>query len=316
MGAPRNIWVVGSLNADLVQTVERLPKPGETIEGGDLQVFPGGKGANQAFAAAKLGGLTRMVGKVGNDHFGTMLRESLASVGTNVDGVQSAGAASGVASILVDPNGENSIVISPGANAKLSAEDVRRQLEDIGADDFLLCQLETPVETVLEALKTAKAAGATTILDPAPAEAFDSALLEYVDIVTPNETELSTILETKHLTFADESDLRTAAASVLEKGARAVLLKIGSAGCYFLSGETACTLAGHSVDVVDTTAAGDTYNGALAVSLSTGGSIEESLRFANAAAALSVTKAGAQVSVPNLIDVENLLHTSRNQLKE
>ena len=170
MSVTPTVWVVGSLNADLVQRVDHLPSPGETIPGSDLITYPGGKGANQAFAAARLGGSVRMIGNIGNDQLGILLLDSLTSAGVELSGVRRLDSAStGAASIFVLENGENAIVISPGANGQLTPNHIRDRMTEIHDRDYLLCQLETPIETVREALSIAKAAGATTILDPAPA---------------------------------------------------------------------------------------------------------------------------------------------------
>jgi ribokinase len=301
------IWVVGSLNADLVQIVERIPDPGETLAGGDLQTYPGGKGANQACAASRLGGKVRMIGNVGSDQLGAMLLESLRSAGVVVAGVERVETPTGAASILVLKNGENAIVISPGANGNLTPDDIRGRLSGIRKGDFLLCQLESPIDAVMEALSMAKQVGATTILDPAPATHYRSDILPQVDIVTPNETEACSMLGVPHMDVRDASALKQITTRLREQGAASVLLTLGEIGCYFDGGEFAGAVSGHTVHAVDTTAAGDTFNGAFAARLAEGRSIPDALAFANAAACLAVTRHGAQTSMPSLADVEAMI---------
>lgn len=303
MKSTATIWVVGSLNADLVQTVDRLPELGETLMGDELRTYPGGKGANQAYAAAKLGGAVRMIGNVGKDELGGMLLESLATVGVDVSGTHRVDASTGAASILVMPDGENAIVISPGANGRLTPEDVCVRMADIQKGDFLLCQLETPVETVAEALVMARNVGATTILDPAPAAAFKADLLAKVSIVTPNETECQSMLGLVTTPIADQETYHHMATRLRTMGAEVVVLKLGDAGCFLDDGTSADIYTGHSVTAVDTTAAGDIFNGALAVRLAAGDAMEDAIQFANAAAGLSVTRPGAQTSVPDIEEV-------------
>ena len=306
MNDSSTIWVVGSLNADLVQQVQAFPRPGETVTGTDLLTIPGGKGANQACASAKLGGRVRMIGNVGHDDLGGFLLDSLSSSGVDIETIARVEASTGTASIFVLENGENAIVVSPGANATLHPDDVRERMSEIRAGDFLLCQLETPLATVDAALMLAREAGATTILDPAPAKALPPELLARVDFLTPNESEARTILE---------SDVDPApeiiARALNQSGPSSIVLKLGGQGCLCRHDGQEIRIDGVSVEVKDTTAAGDTFNGALAVGLAEAQPLHEALQLANAAAALSVTREGAQTSIPNRDEVESFLAAHR-----
>lgn len=307
---PAAIYVIGSLNADLVQSVPRLPRLGETITGGDLKMFTGGKGANQAYAAARMGACVSMIGEVGSDSLGTQLIESLQSAGVDTTHVGVSQGATGAATIFVLPNGENSIVVSPGANAELSVEKVSARLGAMNPGSYALLQLEIPTATVAESLTLAKGRGATTILDPAPAQRFDPDLLRDVDFLTPNETEALHILERGADKIENEMDTRDVAERIRALGVSTVVLTLGSRGCYVLgcaAGAGGRAIAGYEVDAVDTTAAGDTFNGAFACKLAEGSDAIEAARFANAAAAISVTRPGAQNSVPTRAEVDAFL---------
>lgn len=273
---------------DLVLRVPRFPVAGETLAGGDLELHAGGKGANQACAAAKLGGTVIFIGCVGRDAFGERLTASLQDAGVQTGHLRKADRATGCASIYVTAEGQNSIVISPGANADVSAADVQVALADLTCDDLVLLQLEIPLETVRSVLEMAKVVGATAILDPAPAQNLSAALLRLVSILTPNETE---------------------AGVVLERGAGAVILKLGASGCQIQEASGCIAVRGFAVNAVDTTAAGDVFNGALAVGLAEGLTMAAAARFANAAAAISVTRAGAQTSIPARAEVDAFLHS-------
>jgi ribokinase len=298
------IFVVGSLNLDLVVRVDRVPRPGETRTGSDLSFFCGGKGANQACAAARLGGNVTMVGQVGEDAFGPTLLDGLRQAGVDASGVGVVPRSSGSALIAVTPEGENSIIVSPGANAALDPHTARSRLQALAAGDLLLVQLETPLETVAAVLKHARARGATAILDPAPARSLPAEVLRHVDILTPNETEAAALCREVGL------DAGQTAARLLALGPATVILKSGSQGCYVAGGEGVVLVPGISVKAVDTTAAGDTFNGALALALSEGRDLLAAARFANAAAAISVTRPGAQSSIPDRPEVEALLCSS------
>ena len=299
------IYIVGSLNADYVVAVERIPRVGETLPGGDLALYPGGKGANQAVAAARLGGRVKMIGQIGDDAPGRFLLESQISAGVDVSGIGKSAGASGSAQIYIVPSGDNSIVISPAANGRLTPTHVRERLAEIGPQDFLLCQLETPLETVAEALQIARAAGATTILDPAPARALSRDILRNVDILTPNETEAAALLGASPA--GSESEALIAASELRAMGPRTLILKLGERGCVVANGTEPRAIPGFAVEAVDTTAAGDTFNAALSVQLSGGAGMNDAVRWANAAAAVSVTRKGAQPSAPRHIEVEQFL---------
>lgn len=305
-----SIVVIGSLNMDFVVAVERLPMPGETILGRNFRTIPGGKGANQAYAAAKLsanGTAVRMLGRVGADSFGIALKENLAGVGVDTKAVlETAGEATGVACILVDDAGENSIAVAPGANSALLARDVGEQIGALAGARCVLLQLEVPLDTVAAGLQQARRAGAISILDPAPARVLPKEILELVDIATPNEPEALL------LAGLPQSPLDAAAAMALgdrirEMGVRSVVVKLGGRGCVYCGPKRTLAMPGFPVQALDSTAAGDTFNAALAVSLSEGAEIEQALRFANAAAAISVTRCGAQTSAPSRGEVEALL---------
>ena len=302
-----DIVVLGSLNADLVQKVSRIPRAGETLEGSNLEIFGGGKGANQAFAAARLAGRAAMIGQVGDDYLGRLLTENLRAAGVDTSAVGLSDQPTGAATIWVLPGGENVIVISPGANATLSPDLAASRLSALHGMRYLLCQLETPIETVQRALALAKGAGAATILDPAPARTLPPTLLRWVDILTPNESEALTLLESPGDRVETTAQARQAATRLLELGVGTVVLKLGRQGCFVAGDGISEHLPGFRVDAVDTTAAGDTFNGALAAALAEGKSLSAAARFANAAAALSATKPGAQNSVPARDEVERLL---------
>lgn len=300
------IVVVGSLNMDFVARVERLPRAGETVLGGGFQMIPGGKGANQACAAGRLGGRVRMVGRVGTDLFGEELRRSLKNSRVDVDPVSpTEGTPTGVALIFVDARGENVIVVASGANAALSVADVERALA--GADrGYLLLQLETPIETVMAAASIAHWHGLTVILDPAPARALPRDLLACVDIITPNESEALALLGRDGATVTLE-EAPGVARAVRDLGVGTAIVKLGEKGAFLSSASAEGHFPAPRVEVVDATAAGDTFNGALVVALAEGKDTGAAVAFANVAAALSVTRAGAQASIPMRADVDALM---------
>ena len=304
------IVVVGSLNMDFVFDVERLPMPGETILGRAFHTIPGGKGANQAYAAAKLAGsetVVRMLGRVGADSFGSALKANLAGVGVDVRAIlETKSESTGVACIHVDAAGQNSITVAPGANGFLMPEDIGR----LDGAKCVLTQLEIPIETVAHALGEARKRAAIGILDPAPARALPKEILELVDIATPNENEACVLagVPPNRLSVTDAAAI---GGKIRELGVRSVIVKLGDQGCVYCGAEGTFAAPAFPVRAVDSTAAGDTFNAALAVALAEGMSIENALRFANAAAAISVTRSGAQTSAPDRADVERLLGAAK-----
>ena len=302
----KNILVVGSLNADLVQRVERLPRPGETLVGSELQIIPGGKGANQAYAAAFLGARVSMAGQVGNDAFGPLLLGNLEQAGVNVSFVKKVNSATGTAGIFVLPSGENVIILSPGANGKLLSRDIDPVLAALDKDSILLAQLEVPLATTEFALREARRRGAITILDPAPAQALPDDLLALADFLTPNQTEAALLLDSNS-GIASYEDAEGAGRRLIEGGAQTVILKLGPLGVVISTRDGCTRVPGFRVDAVDTTAAGDVFNAAFAVALGDGKSLTDAARFANAAGAISVTRPGAQSSIPKRVEVDQFL---------
>jgi ribokinase len=305
-----NLVVVGSLNMDFVVRVDHLPAPGETVLGREFQMIPGGKGANQACAAGKLGAeavATRMVGRVGNDVFADHLKASLAAAGVDVSAVHATRSQpTGVALIWVDRSGQNSIVVASGANHALAAGEINGCRASFRGAALALFQLETPLEAVAAALALARQEGARTILDPAPAQPLPPGLLEQVDILTPNESE-ACILLGRPVSRVTPAEAPALAADLLKLGPRAVILKLGEQGSSYFDAATTIHSPAFPVAAIDTTAAGDTFNAGLAVALAEGKSIGDALRFANAAAAISVTRLGAQASIPSRAEVEAFL---------
>ena len=304
----KKILVVGSANMDLVVSADRAPRLGETVLGGAFATYPGGKGANQAVAAARCGGAVAMLGCVGADPFGDALRAGLRAAGVDVSGLASVDAPSGVALIVTTAAGDNSIVVAPGANARLEASAIT---EDHFADAAcVLAQLETPLDGVIRAAEIARARGAIFILDPAPARALPTHLLELVDWLTPNETEARSILGAE-----GRFDPRAAALALQALGVRGVVIKLGARGAVLLeAGGAPQFIAPFPVETVDTTAAGDAFNGAFAVALSEGAEPVKAAQFASAAAALSVTRKGAQPSMATRKEIGRLIE-DRNLLK-
>lgn len=299
------IVVVGSLNADFVINVEKFPTLGQTVTGRSFQIFPGGKGANQAYAAAKLGGRVSMVGQVGNDAHANCLRDNLISVGVDVSHVErDSQISSGIASILIDQNGGNQIVVVPGANGKLTPDRLQRSRDLIASARVVLLQLEIPIETVEATARIAKDAGAIVILDPAPARELSDAVLKCVDYTTPNETELTELagLSNCELTKSKASEL---AHLLRVRGANKIIVKMGARGAMLVGDGLEHFWPAMSVKAVDTTAAGDAFNAAFAVALAEGKSEIEAGQFATIAAACSVTRPGAQTSMPTRTEVED-----------
>jgi ribokinase len=303
-----SIVVIGSLSMDFVFSVERLPLPGETILGRDFRIFPGGKGGNQAFAAAKLvreGTPVRMLGRVGADSFGRERKASLKGVDVRLL-LETAGVGTGVACIHVDSTGQNSITVVPGANGFLSVTDIDSQRAAFDGARCVLLQLEIPLETVAAGLLAARRAGAISILDPAPARELPKEMLELVDIATPNENEACVLagVPPDRLTVADAKVLGH---RIRERGVRAVIMKLGDQGSVYCAADRTILSPSFPVQAVDSTAAGDTFNAGLAVALAEGAGMEAALRFANAAAAISVTRWGAQTSAPERAEVDSML---------
>jgi len=297
------IVVVGSLNMDFVLRMPHLPARGETLRGWDFQMLPGGKGANQACAAGRLGGRAKMVGRVGSDIFGQQQRLSLGQAGVETTFVlETEGEATGVALIFVETGGQNMIVIAAGANAKLLPADLTTA-QAAFTPGFLLLQLESPPETVEAAAALGKSRGMMTILDPAPAQSLRTELLQLTDLLTPNETEALTMLgrPLQEVTIREAAQM---ASALLGLGPTHVIIKLGAQGAWWSDGQTGRHFPAPRVEAVDATAAGDTFNGALAVALAEGKTMEEAIPFAGTAAALSVTRLGAQASIPRRIEVD------------
>ena len=304
------ILVIGSLNMDFVVQTDKLPLPGETIKGRDLRMIPGGKGANQAVAAARLGGRTRMVGRVGQDGFGATLKDELSSAGVDASQVRPTdGVATGVALILVESQGQNQITIAAGANDRLEAADLDPAFQDF-SQGFLLLQLESPLRTVEAGARLARRREVTTILDPAPAAALPPALLRNLDFLTPNETEALLLLGHPPGQIRLE-EAPALGRRLLELGPGTVVLKLGDKGAWVVNRDLSRHFPAYSVTAADATAAGDTFNGALAVSLAEGAALPQAIGFANAAAALSVTLPGAQASIPSRSQVDRFIGEHR-----
>lgn len=298
----KNICVIGSLNMDLVVNVDKMPKPGQTIIGSNFKEVPGGKGANQAVAMARLNGNVSMIGKVGEDGFGQTLINSLKNDKVDTTYIQTAKCSTGVALITVDKNAQNSIVVSPGANFEVKEEDIDNNIEAIKNSDIVVLQLETPLNTIKYALNKAKELNKYTILNPAPAVKLDDEIIKNVDLLTPNETELEII---SGVSIENEEDIQKAAQIMIEKGVKELIVTLGSKGSLYINKEKSMFKKAYKVEAVDTTAAGDSYTGALAVALSKDKNIEEAMDFASKVGALSVLKEGAQSSLPTLEDVNN-----------
>ena len=303
---PRSkIVVVGSSNTDMIIQLDRIPRPGETLLGGEFTSAAGGKGANQAVGAARAGGDVTFIARVGKDIFGDQAVAGFRKDGINVNHVfRDAAAPSGVALIFVAKDGENSIAVAGGANGKLSPADVKRAAKVIRSAAMLVAQLETPLATVPAAADIAAKAGVRFILNPAPARPLPDALLKRVSILTPNETEAELLTGIK---VTNEATAAKAAAKLRSRGVQTVILTLGSRGAFIADDKGKQLVPGFKVKAVDTTAAGDIFNGALAVALAEGKALPDAVRFANAAAAISVTCLGAQPSAPSRTEIESFL---------
>ena len=290
------IIVIGSSNTDMVIKTEKLPAPGETILGGTFLMNPGGKGANQAVAAARLGGKVTFITKRGNDLFGNQAVGLLMREGIDIQHVvKDPDFPSGVALITVDSTGENSIVVAPGSNANLLIEDIPPEIFETGNFEILLLQLEIPINTVEDSAVRASEHGIKVILNPAPACKLSENLLKNVWLITPNETEAEAITG-KQIT--DIASVEIAAALIHERGVKNVIITLGETGAFVKAENYTGLIPGIKVSPVDTTAAGDVFNGALAVAVSEGKDLYDAVVFANKAASISVTRMGAQASAP------------------
>lgn len=307
MSSHKPIVVVGSANLDLVAVAERIPAVGETVIGTDFQIHPGGKGANQAVAVARLGYPVRILGRLGRDSFGTQLRTHLESAGVDIAGLVETDGASGVAVIVVSSKGENSIVVAPGANAKVTPRDISDHLSVIREAGMVLTQLEIPLETVEYLASVCARENVPLILDPAPANQLSAAVFQHVEWFTPNESEAAFYTSERNGKSGSAPTAEIAEA-LLNKGCRGVVLKQGSRGVYLVGqGIRGASIPAFAVTAVDTTAAGDAFNGAFAVALMQGKSPHASASFAAAVAAVSVTRTGAQPSMPTMTEVESFL---------
>jgi ribokinase len=299
------IVVLGSLNVDLVVQVPHLPSHGETVMGTRLEIFPGGKGANQAVAAARLGGEVEMLGRVGQDAHGSMLLDALETGGVHCEGVRHDGQApTGAALIMVQPGGQNIIAVAPGANAQVGSTDVERTIALLGSDDILLLQLEVPAAAVFEAAGLARGRGARVLLNAAPASALTPEQLSTVDVLIVNE------LEAEELFGQPVRDVESglaAARTGREQGTQTIVITLGAQGAVVCDGDGATTIPPFRVQPVDATAAGDAFAGALAVALSQGLQTRHALRLANAAGAVTATRVGAQSSLPTAADLKRQL---------
>jgi len=302
---PNKIVVVGSSNVDLIIKGDKIPARGETVLGGTFYKAAGGKGANQAVAASRAAGKVSFISCVGNE-YGDESIEGFRRDGIYVDHVKKdPDIATGIALILVDKNGENSISVASGANLSLTVSDIEKAQQIIREADVLLMQLEIPIDVVEKAAQIAFDAGVKTILNPAPARPLSDELLNSVSILTPNETETEILTG---MSVKNETDAIKAASMIHKKGVEVVIITIGSKGALLASRDETKIIGGHKVEAIDTTAAGDVFNGALAVAIAENKSLDEAIRFANAAAAVSVTRMGAQPSAPTREEIDKMLY--------
>lgn len=302
------VAVVGSLNMDIVVHVDRLPEEGETVHGSGVYEAPGGKGANQAAAVGKLGTQAAMIGLVGADANGGGLLASLRQAGVDTRAVRMSKRATGLAYITVDGAGRNHIIVVPGANGELSAADIELHRQTLEQCDIVVLQLEIPLETVFYTLRLAKELGKTTVLNPAPARRLDGELLQYVDFLIPNEHELRVMTGRAEL---DEADVPEASAELLRKGAQAVIVTLGEKGCFYMDRRGSEFIAARKVVPLDTTAAGDSFIGGFAAGYAEERDVRKAIGLATAAAAITVTRRGAQSSLPARDEVERLLYAER-----
>jgi len=305
----RSIVVVGSSNTDMIIRVPRIPRAGETLLGGEFLTAAGGKGANQAVGAARAGGKVAFIARVGRDAFGDQAIAGLLRDGIDVSRVfRDKLTPSGVALIFVAQDGENSIAVAGGANAKLSPSDVKKAAGVIRSAGLLVAQLETPLATVTAAVELAVKAGVPVILNPAPARPLPNSLLERISILTPNETEAELLTGIK---VTDAAAAAKACSKLRSRGVGIVILTLGKRGAFLADANGERLVPGFKVKTVDSTAAGDIFNGALSVALAEGKAVFDAVRFANAAAALSVTRLGAQPSAPSRADIEKFIRSGR-----
>jgi ribokinase len=299
------VIVIGSANMDLTVRLERLPQLGETVSGGEFYTSFGGKGANQAVAAHKAGAEVRFLAKLGPDQNGDAIIEHLEALGLTSEGIlRDESRHSGVALIMVDRMGNNAIAVAPGSNWNLTQEDIRRAEPYISWGQVLLAQLEIPLPTVEEALRLGKAHGLVTILNPAPARLLPVEVLSLADILTPNEMEIQTLTG---ITVDNVDEAARAGEKLLESGAKQVIVTLGKEGSCWIRKDGAQTFPSFPAEAVDSTAAGDAFNGALACAVAEGLPIQEAIRLGNAAGAIAVTRKGAQDSLPTREEIMNLL---------
>jgi ribokinase len=300
---PARIGIIGSANLDLVVRADHMPAPGENVLGDDLRMIPGGKGANQAVAVARLGGRARFIGRVGRDSFGEMLLASLRADGVDTDDLAAvADAPTGAALIVIDRNGQNSIVVAPGANRRLMPADIQALRPALETLDAILMQLEIPIETVVHTIRLAREINVPVILDAGPARQEEPPdEIFRVAVLSPNEAEAGALLGRA---IRNLKEAEAAAREMLRRGAGAVVLKLGSNGALLVTGDECLHVPAHRVKVVDTTAAGDAFTAALALYRAEGLALPEAVRMANKAGALATTKLGAQPSMPSRAEVE------------
>ena len=299
----KSILIIGSSNTDMVIKANHFPVPGETILGGEFFMFPGGKGANQAVAASRLGGNVTFIAKVGSDIFGNQALQQFKKEGISTEFIISDKEnPSGVALITVDAKGENTIVVAQGANGSLSPTDIQKVDKEFERADIILIQLEIPIETVEYVVKRTKFFNKKLILNPAPARQLSDELLNGLFIITPNESEAEILLGIK---ITDTNSVQAAAKKLYDKGVANVVITLGSEGAYIYNADGGRLIAATKVTPVDTTAAGDVFNGALAVAISENKSLDDAVEFANRAAAISVTRMGAQASAPFRNEIVN-----------
>jgi ribokinase len=308
----KKILVVGSSNTDLVIRVPEIPRPGETLLGGEFRTFPGGKGANQAVAAARAGGEVVFIASVGDDAYGNEAVKGYKLDNINTENIKvSKGVPSGIAMITISEKGENAITVAPGANAMLLPGDMDEAEEAFHEAEVMLIQLEIPLGTVQKAVELCREFDTKVILNPAPATALPDAILRLTDIITPNQTEAELLTG---ITVREVRDAEKAAAVLHSRGVRTVIITMGAGGAFYSDPSlgVAGMVPGFPVRAVDTTAAGDVFNGQLAVSLAEGKALTKAIRLAHAAAALSVQKMGAQSSIPRREETDYFLEENKN----